>query len=403
MNITEYVDTLTRLCLQGHASYARTHATAMIEFDPLAGQLGLATVAAAALDHEGQRRAVEAARALAPRQPAVLEARAVLAATTEDPDAAVEAARAVVAAESSPRALNGLARALFASGRIDDAERTWEGLVQEFGDADAHVQLAANKSDERAVLDHLVAAFFASPKDDRPFQQLVQIWRERSWPIGLAIYARHMRSRAETPRLKFVADVLGLAAVEFLRATGLEGLAQAPPSAHTAAVENAKAVPVAARMTLAGLLIDQGHLDAARDLLESIHDGASTEHERSGHEFLAGRLAQAKSDAVAAARHYRAALGFDSDNLDAACNLVDLLIGSQSQPALADAEKIVTGIPEIMRRSNTLMTYNEAALREALGDQATARELVRFLFETPLGHLLPAVEAMYRRLDAKSE
>src|SRR5689334_337114 len=111
-SISEYVDALTNLCMQGHAAYARSSADTELTADPLRGHLGRAAVAAATRDLATLKTEVAAAEAIAPRDPAVLQTQAVMQVLLGDAAAAVVAARAAVEVDASPRSRSGLARVL---------------------------------------------------------------------------------------------------------------------------------------------------------------------------------------------------------------------------------------------------------------------------------------------------
>lgn len=401
MAVAEYVDALTKLCMQGHAQFARSHAEALIEADPVMGHLGRATVAGMTGDVAAARASVDAAARIAPEHPGVLQARAIVSALSGDGAGAVQAARTAARMDPSARSRNGLARMLLSVGQQAEAVVILEALVAECDDPDAHMQLAEEKkaADENASLKHLVDAFLAAPSDPRAMQSLMQILRNNAWPIGVAILARHLRTQAFNPGFRFVVDLLGIGALEYLRNTPWEGLVETPDSVYAKALLAAREVPIGAQAELAGLLIDRSRLADARTLLRSIGSMAATAAERSRHAFLDGRLAAAEGDSGRAAANYRAALTHDPLNTDAATNLVDLLIASGRPEALVEVGSVLAAIPEVVRRQELALTYNEAVWCEARGDKQRALALVRFLREGPLERFESGVGAMQLRLE----
>lgn len=398
--VAQYVDSLTKLCMQGHAQFARAHAEAMIVADPLRGHLGRATVAAMTRDVAALRASVEAATALAPEHPGVMQAQAVLSALSGDAPRAIETARTAAKVDPSVRARNGLARMLLSNGQRPEAVAILEELVAECDDPDAHMQLAEEKrvANENASLQHLVDAFLASPSDPRPMQALMQILRNNAWPIGVALLARQLRTQAFSPGFRFVVDLLGLAALEYLRNTPWESLVETPDSVYAKALQAAREVPVAAQSELAGLLIDRGRYADARGLLRSIGTMTSTPAERSRHAFLEGRLAASERDVLRATAAYRTSLAHDPLNVDAACNLIDLLMATGKPEVFGEVAAIVNAIPDVLRRESLALTYNEAVWHEARGDKASALSLVMFLRQAPLERFESAVGAMQMRL-----
>jgi hypothetical protein len=194
-------------------------------------------------------------------------------------------------------------------------------------------------------------------------------------------------------------DLLGLGALEYLRNSPWEALVETPDSVYAKALLAAREVPGAAQAELAGLLIDRAGEADARTLLKSIGSMAATPAERSRHAFLEGRLAGAEGDAGRALAAYRAALGHDALNTDAATDLVDHLLATGKPEALAEIASILTPIPEVVRRQVLALTFNEAVWHEVRGDKASALALVRFLREGPLERFESAVGAMQMRLE----
>jgi len=83
-------------------------------------------------------------------------------------------------------------------------------------------------------------------------QAILQELRESSWPIGVAVLARQMRATADTPALRVVADLMGLAARLYLKNTPMASLVDTPPSLFAGALEAAREVPVGAQLVVAG-------------------------------------------------------------------------------------------------------------------------------------------------------
>jgi len=398
--IDEHVDVVTRLCQQGHVNAARGYAAGLVVDEPLVGHVASAAVAAATGDLPALRSAVAAASALAPNHAAVLGAAAVMHALAGDAELAYETARAAFGAGATARGRNALARLMLGIGKRNDGLAMLEALVADGDDAEAHMQLGAQKRmyGPEVALEHYVAAFLRAPTEPTPMQAILHEVRESSWPVGVAVLARHMRATAETSSLRFVADLLGLAARLYLKNTPLASLVETPPTLFTGALEAAREVPVGAQLVLAGLLVDLGRVDEAQLGLSRAAPALSTPHERAHHAFLEGRLAQAAGRVQEAAVRYEAALVHEPGYTDAACNLIDVLVGIKTPAANERIASVVAEIPESKRRLNPMLTYNEAGLLEMRGDRKGALELVAFLQEGPLGVLEPAVRAMHARL-----
>ncbi len=398
--IDEHVDALTRLCAQGHAALARTYASGLVAQDAFVGQIALAAVAAASGDLPALREAVAAASALDPHHTSVLQATAVMHAHAGETTLAVDAARAAFGAGATARGRNGLARLLLMVGKRNDAMGMLEALVAESDDAEAHMQLGALNRvyGAKEALEHYVQAFVRAPTEPAPMQAILQELRESSWPIGVAVLARQMRATADTPALRVVADLMGLAARLYLKNTPMASLLDTPPSLFAGALEAAREVPVGAQLVVAGLLLDHDRLGDTQTLLKRAAAVTMTAHERAHHAFLEGRLAQANGYPQQAVDRYEAALVHEPDYTDAACNLIEVLVGMKTPAAEERIASVIASIPEMKRRLSPMLTYNEAGWHELHGDRKTALELVAFLQGGPLGVLEPAVRAMHARL-----
>ena len=400
--VDDLVDGLTRLCQGGHTRLARTLAERELAADRFRGSLALATVAGATHDRATLEASLAEARSLDPAHPAVLRASAGMSALAGDAEAARAAARAAARVDPSPRSLNGLARLLLSLGHRDEAVAILERLANERGDADAHMQLATLGGTAEVALDHYVSAFLQAPTEPHAMQAIMTQFREGSWPIGVAVLAQHVRGTTASPGLRFVSDLVALAARLYMKGTALDGLVQTPASLFANARLAAQAMPIAAQLVLAGLFLDHGRIEDGRTLLTSLANRLATASDRAHHAFLEGRLAQAAGKPELAAERYAAALSHDPHHADAACNLISALVAQGTPEAFAEIGSVLTSIPELERRLSPMLTYNEASWLELRGKRDDALALVDFLEGAPLGVMTQALHAMRARLTARA-
>lgn len=402
--IDEHVDVLSRLCEQGHVASARAFARGLVHESPLVGHVAMAAVAAITGDLPTLSAAVVAAQALAPDHAAVLQAKAVMHALAGDAALAYDTARAAYGAGATAQGTNRLARLLLSIGKRNDGLNMLETLVAQHDDPEAHMQLGGQLRAQggAAALEHYVAAFMRAPTEPATMSAILNEIREASWPIGVAVLARHLRATSDSPSLRVVADVLSLAARLYLKGSPHAELVETRESLFARVLEAASAVPAGPQLVLAGLLLDLGRDEDAQVLLTRVAAVLSSAQEHAHHAFLLGRLAQAAGQPELAIARFEAALGHDPHYTNAACNLIDVLVSSRAPNAEARSAAVVASIPEPKRRLSAIMTYNEASLLEMQGKRQAALELVAFLLEGPLGVLDPAVRAMQARLSRVS-
>jgi thioredoxin-like negative regulator of GroEL len=210
--------------------------------------------------------------------------------------------------------------------------------------------------------------------------------------------ARQVRATTESPAIRLLADVAGLASTELLRGTPAASLCVRSQEEVAAAAANAADVAPMAALTLVGLLIDAGRAGEARALLTAIEGRTEAAEPRAMAAYLAGRIAVANSDLRGALAHFRGALALDPRHIEACATLVSLLVASPSREGLTEARAAMDRIPEWTRRATPFLTFQEALWCEAAGDRHGALELAGFLLEGQLGPLLPAVEAFKERV-----
>ncbi|MEO1273044.1 MAG: hypothetical protein AAFX99_33570, partial [Myxococcota bacterium] len=200
MALANHIDELTLLTLGGRVSTAL--ALAQAETDPLTHALGTAAVYASIGELDPLVEAVEAAVNLDHKHSLVLQAQAIALAIQGDTASAVQkatdaATSATSSIEATQRAQLGLARMMLLDG-IKNPNSRQEGLellksMANYGkDADANLILADELGMETKFT-YLAAAFMHNPRDPRSMQQLTELFKEQSWPVGLGIVCRHIR------------------------------------------------------------------------------------------------------------------------------------------------------------------------------------------------------------------
>lgn len=405
--LVTHIDAMTSICLGGRRKMAMALAEA--QGDPLARALGLAAVFAALNQPDLMADAVRNAMAIAPGHTLVLQAEGMLAALRGDSAEAVVKARASVDVSdpdaTGVRAQVGLARMLLLHGLVDSAARR-EGvallgdLVRYGKDADAFVTYAAVLKQDGASpsFEDAAAIFAANPRDPRAMQWLLGTFREQAWSLGVAALADHVRNTTASAELRYMAGLLRLASSLYMAHTPWAALLPVTDTLSEEVRRDSLALPPLAQLTLASLFIDLGRFTEAQRLCDRVRNRMGNPEGFAHHQFLDGRLAQARGDDARAIQHYAEAFDIWPEHLDAACNAVDLALSANDPKGLAMTGNVLARIPETVRRTHLQLSYNEARWHAAEGRKAAALAVIDALAEAPLGPLGGPVMALRERL-----
>jgi tetratricopeptide (TPR) repeat protein len=316
-------------------------------------------------------------------------------------DEAEKHAKRAVQIDGSARSWRGLANVYLAAGRHQDAERALREGLSRHDDPEAHLVLGnvkVQRGDHAGALEQLAKAWVGDPRDLRAIQQVIHMYRDSAWMLGVAVLARITRAGSHAPEMQVMLDLIMLEMVRVLEQSPLKDMMGIGEEAAKGLRESVPKVPAAAQLRAARTLVETERTAEALAIVDRVVAGGASGRDLGDALYIRAFVRGASGDLKGAIATYRKAVEAYPEHWEAATNAINLCLRLGDAAALAEAGWFVQQVPRVIRRLNPFMTYNEAAWHAHAGRDAEAQELLAFLRESPPGQLEGAIGVLEKNL-----